>query len=118
MTEREELKCVRVECGALCVMTSGIPLMQVWYASSLGSQEMVSLCLNTAYPYKNMVFFCSGALAFSNAYFGQGTGPIHIDNVHCSGKEDRLLNCSYTEQHNCNHNADAGVRCPGELACI
>ena len=59
--------------------------------------------------------FGLGALAFSNAYFGQQTSPIHFDNVQCVGTEDGLLNCSYSVQHNFHHNADAGVRCDGHF---
>ena len=55
-----------------------------------------------------------GALAFSTAHFGQGIGPILLDNVHCNGSESSLLDCNYHNQSNCAHSADAGVRCQGE----
>ena len=55
-----------------------------------------------------------GALAFSTAYFGQGSGPIQIDNVHCNGSESSLLDCNHLDQSNCQHSADAGVRCQGD----
>jgi len=52
-----------------------------------------------------------GATSFSNAAFGQGAGPIVMDNVNCRGDESRLLDCTATLSHNCVHNEDAGVRC-------
>ena len=53
----------------------------------------------------------TGAQAVSAAFFGQGTGPIFLDEVGCFGNETSLLDCSAVTQHNCGHNEDAGVRC-------
>ena len=54
---------------------------------------------------------------FSNSYFGPGTGPTFLDNVQCDGSEEVLLSClsNGIGKENCNHAADAGVRCPGTL---
>ncbi|XP_019853773.1 PREDICTED: deleted in malignant brain tumors 1 protein-like [Amphimedon queenslandica] len=49
--------------------------------------------------------------AFDSAYFGQGTGTIVMNEVHCNGTESYLTNCTHTMNHNCNHSEDAGVRC-------
>ncbi len=45
--------------------------------------------------------------------FGQGEGPILLDNVICDGNEERLENCLSDGfgVNNCNHGEDAGVRC-------
>ena len=48
-----------------------------------------------------------------NAYFGQGSGPIQLDDVECTGKETSITNCSSTTVVSCMHSEDAGVRCPG-----
>ena len=62
----------------------------------------------------------SGAEAFSSAYFGAGTGRTFLDNVQCSGTEMHVLSCpsNAIRQENCNHNDDAGVRCPGRNELI
>ena len=55
----------------------------------------------------------TGAVAISSSIFGQGSGPIHLDDVACSGTERRLIDCLYTHIDNCVHSKDAGVRCQG-----
>ncbi|KAK1885791.1 Neurotrypsin [Dissostichus eleginoides] len=48
-----------------------------------------------------------------DGYFGEGTGPIHVDNVKCSGEERSLADCIKQPPgtHNCRHSEDAGVIC-------
>ncbi|XP_036428468.1 neurotrypsin [Colossoma macropomum] len=51
--------------------------------------------------------------AWSWAHFGQGTGPVQLDAVQCTGNELSLDECPHSgwEQHNCDHMEDAGVSC-------
>uniref|UniRef100_A0A3P8W122 Neurotrypsin n=1 Tax=Cynoglossus semilaevis TaxID=244447 RepID=A0A3P8W122_CYNSE len=53
------------------------------------------------------------AKAWSWAHFGQGSGPILLDAVKCTGNELFLDQCHHGdwEQHNCDHMEDAGVSC-------
>ena len=57
--------------------------------------------------------------AYSNAYFGTGSGPIFLDDVQCSSSSSQLLECSSRPilSHNCLHSADAGVGCEGVFYC-
>ena len=66
----------------------------------------------------------TGAVAFSDAHFGAGTGQIH--KMVCNGRESRLVDCSssicgryesvlwgYRYFIYAVHTDDAGVRCQG-----
>lgn len=60
------------------------------------------------------------ATAFSNAQFGQGTGPIALKDVHCDASGNKLLEC-YSDPllavTGCSHAEDAGVQCEGLFHC-
>ena len=60
-------------------------------------------------------FTTDAAVAFSYSHFDGGTGGIFLDDLSCSGSESRLLDCRHATigLHNCDHNAEAGVRCLG-----
>ena len=66
-----------------------------------------------AYVVCRQLGFGSGS-AYSRAYFGQGSGPILLDNVTCTGSESTLANCTHLGigiTRSCSHSEDAGVRC-------
>ena len=55
----------------------------------------------------------AGAQALTNAPFGEGTGPILLDELVCNSREGKLVDCFHNGigVHNCNHSKDAGIRC-------
>ena len=58
--------------------------------------------------------FGSNGTAIGSAGFGQGSGPIWLNSVTCTGRESILAECGHLGVEitgNCNHNEDAGVRC-------
>ncbi|XP_078685532.1 uncharacterized protein LOC144918544 [Branchiostoma floridae x Branchiostoma belcheri] len=65
-----------------------------------------------------MLDYPSAQLVRNDAHFGQGRGPIYMDNLHCNGDENILFNCSYPgwtiNDLNCSHDQAAGVECTGK----
>ena len=54
-------------------------------------------------------------MAYGNAYFGIGRGPIFLDDVRCALRASQLLECPSSQvlTHDCHHLSDAGVVCEG-----
>ena len=61
------------------------------------------------------LFAYVGAVVYPNAFFGQGSGVIVLDDLRCNGTETRLIDCpndGLGRSDNCNgHADDAGVAC-------
>ncbi|NXM84031.1 DMBT1 protein, partial [Oenanthe oenanthe] len=62
----------------------------------------------------------SAVAATSNAFFGEGTGDIYLDDVSCAGWESSLLECDNSGWgvHNCGHHEDAGVVAPRDTILL
>ena len=84
------------------------------------------MCLQSGYVYNsttelvhtyNTYCLYTGATAHSNAYFGEGRGPIQLDSVECSGYEISLTDCEIQDTESSQgHSLDVGVKCqPGML---
>jgi hypothetical protein len=69
--------------------------------------------LNDARVVCRQLGFQDAEAALEDNEFGQGTGPIWLDEVACGGCESSLFSCSHDGVgiHNCGHHEDAGVRC-------
>nr|XP_060615990.1 deleted in malignant brain tumors 1 protein-like [Anolis sagrei ordinatus] len=53
--------------------------------------------------------------ALGGAHHGQGSGPIWLGNINCTGEEASLEECQKGGwgEHSCNHSQDASVECSG-----
>ena len=55
-----------------------------------------------------------GSRGYSGAPFGPGRGPIHLGDIRCTGSEQRLIDCPYTNntfESDCTHGEDVAVYC-------
>ncbi|XP_042308854.1 deleted in malignant brain tumors 1 protein-like isoform X2 [Sceloporus undulatus] len=60
------------------------------------------------------------AKAFGGARYGQGTGPILLKGVNCTGEETSLRECAQStlDNHSCDHSQDASVECSGKVRLV
>ena len=57
-------------------------------------------------------FYVLGATGLTGAYFGSGSGPIHLDSVVCSGTEYNLTDCQVGKgTRQSSHSEGVGVKC-------
>ncbi|XP_076026960.1 scavenger receptor cysteine-rich type 1 protein M130-like [Genypterus blacodes] len=55
-----------------------------------------------------------------SAFYGEGKGPIWLDDVICTGQEPSILKCQHRDfgQNNCGHGEDAGVVCSEHVRLV
>ena len=110
--------CINDQWGTVCDDSwdntdATVVCKQLGYAYT-GSKP-ISLMCDYVHEILFTVSVCAGGTAYSNAYFGPGSGPIFLDDVQCSLNPNQLLECSSRPilSHDCLHSADAGVGCEG-----
>ena len=69
--------------------------------------------INDAQVVCRMLNLSSATAAPRDAAFGEGRGPIWLDDVRCTGNETSLMSCPHNGlgSHDCGHYEDAGVVC-------
>ena len=73
---------------------------------------MVYICDEKDIITCSIIFLSLGATEKTGAYFGSGSGPIHLDYVVCSGTEYNLTECQTgNETRQSRHSEDVGVKC-------
>ena len=65
-------------------------------------------------------YLSTGARAFPDAYFGEGSGAVNLDFVQCSGSEYNLTDCETSNSGSrSSHTLDIGVKCePSKCVAI
>ena len=70
------------------------------------------VCRELGYP-GSIGYFCC-------AYYGQGSGPIWLSDLGCTGAEESVSNCTHNGfgNHDCTHSEDVGVQCQGNYSTL
>ena len=116
---REELKFALEGSGGQCVMICGTIVMLQLFAGNSDLEQQVRIIIIFKYLLETILNF-SGALAQTGSHYGPGRGPVHLDDVQCTGFEENIYKCSHRYfgyvGSNCRtHNEDASVVCPTSM---
>ena len=64
-------------------------------------------------PLLSMIYLLLLGFRAINGFYGEGDGPVF--DVTCIGTENRLDECTISNQTVCSHSQDGGAICPGML---
>ena len=87
--------------------------MEVYRNNTWGSICDNDWDINDATVVCRVLGFPGAQDAKSGAHFGQGSGPVYMDGVACTGSENNFSDCPSLcwEEPRCSHSQDAGVIC-------
>ena len=87
--------------------------VEIWYSNQWNTVCDDSWDINDATVVCRQLGYRGAVTAHQSAHFGQGSGQILLDDLHCTGSEASLLECSHAgiNVHNCGHGEDASVTC-------
>ena len=87
--------------------------VEVYYNGEWGTVCDDGWDLNDAQVVCRQLGFGQAIAARDNAYYGQGSGLIWLDELNCTGNELTIETCSHNGwgNENCIYTEDAGVKC-------
>ena len=87
--------------------------VEIYYNGEWGTVCDDDWDINDAQVVCRQLQFGTTIAARGEAFYGQGSDKIWLDNVNCIGTELIIENCSHNGWGNedCLHNEDAGIKC-------